>query len=93
MVVCDGQCGLGQVKAHRLLDLIMPKAQVLGVAVGTARDCGHIGRLGEYAERAAAAGLMLLATVNNRGAGQRVAPPGGHAHADRDQPVLCRHSN
>jgi hydroxycarboxylate dehydrogenase B len=76
-VVCDGQWGLGQVQAHRLLDLLIPKAREVGVAVATARDCGHIGRLGEYAERAAALGLMLLATVNNGGATQRVAPPGG----------------
>jgi uncharacterized oxidoreductase len=77
LVVCDGQWGLGQVQAHRLLDLVIPKAQVLGVAAGTARDCGHIGRLGEYAERAAGLGLLLLATVNNGGAAKRVAPPGG----------------
>ncbi len=77
LVVCDGQWGLGQVQAHRLLDLLFPKARALGVAVGAARDCGHIGRLGEYAERTAAAGLMLFATVNNCGGWQRVAPPGG----------------
>lgn len=77
LVVCDGQWGLGQVQAHRLLDLVTPKARALGVAVGAARDCGHIGRLGEYAERAAGQSLSLLATVNNCGAGQRVAPPGG----------------
>ena len=76
-VVCDGQWGLGQVQAHRLLDRLVPKARAMGVAVGTARDCGHIGRLGEYAERAAELGLLLLATVNNGGAVQRVAPPGG----------------
>lgn len=76
-VVCDGQWGLGQVQAHRLLDRLIPKARELGVAVATARDCGHIGRLGEYAERAAGLGLLLLATVNNGGAVQRVAPPGG----------------
>src|SRR4051812_38533231 len=63
LVVCDGQWGFGQVQAHRLLDLIVPKAKALGVAAGTARDCGHIGRLGEYAERAADQGLILLATV------------------------------
>ena len=59
LVVCDGQWGLGQVQAHRLLDLLFPKARALGVAVGAARDCGHIGRLGEYAERAASEGLLL----------------------------------
>lgn len=77
VVVCDAQWGFGQIQAHRLLDLILPKAKTLGLAAGTARDCGHIGRLGEYAERVAAEGLILIATVNNCGSGQRVAPPGG----------------
>lgn len=79
MVVADGQWGFGQVQAHRLLDHLIPKAQALGVAAGAAKDCGHIGRLGEYAERAAALDLVLIATVNNNGAGQRVSPPGGLA--------------
>ena len=79
VVVCDAGWGFGQVQAHRLLDQIIPKARALGLAAGTARNCGHIGRLGEYAERAAEEGLILIATVNNCGAGQRVAPPGGIA--------------
>jgi uncharacterized oxidoreductase len=78
-IACDGHWGFGQVQAHRLLDHLLPKAKALGVAAGTAKHCGHIGRLGEYAERAAAEGLILIATVNNNGAGQRVAPPGGTA--------------
>jgi uncharacterized oxidoreductase len=77
VVVVDGQWGLGQVQSHRLLDLVIPKATALGLAAGTGRNFGHIGRLGEYAERAAEEGLILIATVNNNGAGQRVAPPGG----------------
>jgi hydroxycarboxylate dehydrogenase B len=77
VVACDGQWGFGQVQARRLVDLIIPKARELGLSAGTARDCGHIGRLGEYAEKAAEAGLVLIATVNNNGGGQRVAPPGG----------------
>jgi uncharacterized oxidoreductase len=79
VVVCDGQWGFGQVQAHRLLDLILPRARALGIAAGTARNCGHIGRLGDYAERAAEQGLILIATVNNNGSGHRVAPPGGKA--------------
>lgn len=79
VVVCDGGWGFGQVQAHRLLDLILPRAEGLGIAAGTARNCGHIGRLGEYAERAAERGLILIATVNNNGAGHRVAPPGGRS--------------
>jgi uncharacterized oxidoreductase len=77
VVACDGNWGLGQVQAHRLLDRLMPKAGAVGVAAGTLKHCGHIGRLGEYAERAAAAGFALLSTVNNHGFGRAVAPPGG----------------
>jgi LDH2 family malate/lactate/ureidoglycolate dehydrogenase len=77
LLVCDAQWGLGQVQANRLLKQILPKAEILGLAAGTMRNCGHIGRLGEYAERAAEAGMILIATVNNGGSGQRVAPPGG----------------
>lgn len=77
VVVVDGGWGFGQVQSHRLLDLVIPRARSLGLAAGTGRNFGHIGRLGEYAERAAAEGIILIATVNNNGAGQRVAPPGG----------------
>ncbi len=79
LILADGQWGLGQVQAHRLLELLVPKARELGIAAGSARECGHIGRLGEYAEKAAEHNLVLIATVNNNGAGQRVAPPGGKA--------------
>ncbi len=77
VVVCDGQWGIGQVQAHRLLDLVIPRARTLGLAAGTLYQCGHIGRLGEYGERAAGEGLVLIATVNNHGFGRAVAPPGG----------------
>lgn len=38
-------------------------------------DCGHIGRPGDYAERAAESALVVIATVNNNGSAKRVAPP------------------
>ena len=78
-VVTDGQWGFGQVQSRRLLDLTIAKAREIGLAAGTGRRFGHVGRLGEYAERAVEHGLALIATVNNGGAGQRVAPPGGLA--------------
>jgi uncharacterized oxidoreductase len=77
VLVCDGQWGFGQVQAHRLLERLVPMARALGIAAGTLRQCGHIGRLGEYGEKAAAQGLVLMATVNNHGFGRAVAPPGG----------------
>lgn len=77
LVAADGNWGLGQVQAHRLLGRLLDKAAALGVAAGTLRRCGHTGRLGEYAEAAAARGMVFLGTVNSHGFGQRVAPPGG----------------
>ena len=76
-VTTDGQWGFGQVQSRRLLDLTIAKAREVGLAAGTGRRFGHVGRLGEYAEVAAEKGLALIASVNNDGAGQRVAPPGG----------------
>ena len=77
VIAADGGWGLGQVQAYRLLDKLMAKAKLLGVAAGSIRNCGHIGRLGEYAEAAAAQNLAFFATVNSHGAGRRVVPPGG----------------
>ena len=77
VVAADGNWGLGQVQAHRLLGHLIPKAKALGVAAGTLRNCGHTGRLGEYAEFAAKEHMALFATVNSHGSGRRVAPPGG----------------
>ena len=77
VLAADGGWGLGQVQAHHLMGRLIPKAKTLGVAAGSLRNCGHTGRLGEYAERAARDGLALFACVNSHGAGRRVAPPGG----------------
>ncbi|HZZ80594.1 MAG TPA: Ldh family oxidoreductase [Gemmataceae bacterium] len=77
VLVVDGGWGLGQVQAHRLLDRLIPRAEALGLAAGTLRQCGHIGRLGEYAEAAASRNMAFIATVNNHGFGRGVAPPGG----------------
>ena len=76
-IAADGNWGLGQVQAYRLLDQLTPKAKQIGVAAGTLRNCGHIGRLGEYAEFVAKENMALLAAVNSHGSGRRVAPPGG----------------
>src|SRR5207247_2256398 len=74
VLVADGQWGLGQVQAHRLLGLLVPKARTAGIAAGTLKQCGHIGRLGEYAEAVTKQGFLFMATVNNHGYGRGVAP-------------------
>jgi hydroxycarboxylate dehydrogenase B len=77
ILVADANYGLGQVQAHLLLRRLMEKARQLGVASGSLRNCAHIGRLGEYAETAAAERMVFFGTVNSHGHGRRVAPPGG----------------
>jgi uncharacterized oxidoreductase len=77
LLALDGNWGLGQVQAYRTLERLLPKAKTLGISVASLKQCGHIGRLGEYAEWAATHEMALFATVNSHGSGQRVAPPGG----------------
>jgi uncharacterized oxidoreductase len=88
VLTADGGWGLGQVQAHRLVDRLVDKARAAGVAAGTLRQCGHIGRLGEYAEAAAGRGMAFMATVNNHGFARGVAPPGGTASRIGTNP-LC----
>ena len=77
LLVTDAQFGFGQVQMRRLIDLLEPKAQTVGVAVGTIKNCGHIGRLGEWCETLAQRGLASWLTVNDNGVLKCVAPPGG----------------
>lgn len=76
-VVADANWGFGQVQAGRMLERLTEKVRSSGMAIGTMYHTGHIGRLGEYCERAAADGLVSMLMVNSHGAAARVAPPGG----------------
>ena len=77
VVVVDGGQGLGQVIAKEAIDLGIARARVHGVAVVGVRDSGHMGRIGAWAEQAAAAGMVSLHFVNTTGFGIQVAPFGG----------------
>ncbi|MFN0196917.1 MAG: Ldh family oxidoreductase [Planctomycetaceae bacterium] len=76
-IVGDGHWGFGQIVAQDLVNRLVAKAQQFGIACGTLRRSAHIGRLGEYAETAAAQGLSSIICANTHGAAQRVAPVGG----------------
>jgi len=76
-LVADANWGFGQLQAGRLLSRLADKARASGMGLGTMTHCGHIGRLGEYCEQAAAEGLISMLMVNSHGAAARVAPPGG----------------
>lgn len=75
----DGHWGFGQVQCEAVTRQLIDKAKQHGTGTGTMYNSSHIGRLGEYCEMAAEAGLVSLLMVNTHGAARRVAPPGGKA--------------
>jgi uncharacterized oxidoreductase len=60
----DGGRGFGQVMAERATRAAMARAARLGASVMGLRNAGHIGRVGGYAEIAAAEGMAFIAFVN-----------------------------
>lgn len=77
LAVVDGQFGFGQVMGEEATRLGIDKAARQGVAVVALRNSGHLGRIGDWAELAAAAGKVSLHYVNTSGGGILVAPFGG----------------
>jgi hydroxycarboxylate dehydrogenase B len=63
----DARYGFGQTAGPFATDLGIAKARTSGVAVVALRHAGHLGRIGEWAERAAAAGLVSVHFVNVSG--------------------------
>ena len=76
LAIVDGNRGFGQVIGEYATRLGIAKAATTGIAMIGLRNCGHLGRVGEWAEMAAAAGQVSLHFLNTSGA-QRVAPFGG----------------
>ena len=76
IAIVDGRRGFGQVTGETATRLGIAKAKAKGIAMIGLRNCGHLGRLGDWAEMAADAGQVSLHFLNTSGA-QRVAPYGG----------------
>lgn len=77
VLVADGRRGFGQVLARRLVVALAEKCRPLGIACGTLKNCGHVGRLAEWVELAARHGFAAMMSVNDNGVLKCVAPPGG----------------
>jgi uncharacterized oxidoreductase len=89
MAVVDGQMGLGQSIAEQAMTLAIEKAKRSGVAVIAIRNCGHVGRVGHWAEMLVGAGLVSLHFVNTSGLGLLVAPFGGISRRLSANPVAA----
>ena len=76
MAVVDGRFGFGQSIGEQAVDLGIDKARENRVSIMALRNSGHLGRIGDWAERAAAQDQISVHFVNTSGRGLLVAPFG-----------------
>src|SRR5579863_7020064 len=76
LAVVDGKFGYGQTVAPQAVKIGIEKCKRSGLAAVALRNAGHIGRVGDWAEMAAADGLVSIHFVNAAGS-VLVAPYGG----------------
>jgi uncharacterized oxidoreductase len=76
LCILDGQYGFGQTIGEQAVRLGLDKAAKNGAAVVALNNSGHLGRIGDWAEMAAAEGFVSIHFVNARGS-VLVAPFGG----------------
>jgi uncharacterized oxidoreductase len=76
LAVLDGKYGFGQTVAPQAVAIGIEKCRAMGLSAIALRNSGHVGRVGDWAEMAAAAGLVSLHFVNVVGS-ILVAPFGG----------------
>ena len=67
LAVIDGDYGFGQTVGEQTVDLGVAKASRHGVAVTALKNSGHLGRIGDWAERAAKSDCASIHMVNVRG--------------------------
>ncbi len=75
LAVVDGRFGFGQTVAPRAVDIGIAKCRAMGLSAVALRNAGHIGRVADWAEMAADAGLVSVHFVNAVGS-PLVAPFG-----------------
>jgi uncharacterized oxidoreductase len=75
--IVDCGRGFGHFATMTAMDWCLDRAPASGIAAAAVRRSNHIGRLGAYAERAAARGLVGIATVGIAGPGAGLAAPFG----------------
>ncbi len=76
LAVVDGLHGFGQTVTPQAVAIGVAKCKAMGLSMVALRNAGHIGRVGDWAELAAEAGLVSVHFVNASGS-VLVAPFGG----------------
>ncbi|MGM0590019.1 MAG: Ldh family oxidoreductase [Halobacteriota archaeon] len=86
--IVDGQLAFGQLVGRDAVDVLTTNADENGVSVVGVRDATHLGRIGEWAERATDRGLLFMAFVSSQGMSPVVAPAGS-AHGRLSTNPVC----
>jgi uncharacterized oxidoreductase len=86
IVILDGKFGFGQSIGEQAVDVGIERAKSHGVAVVGLRHAGHLGRIGDWSERAAAENIVSIHMVNVRGS-LIVAPFGGVSKRMSTSPI------
>lgn len=84
----NGNWGFGQITGRFGVNVVVGKAKQNGVALVGLYNCNHLGRLGEWAEAAAAEGVLLLMGVGGP-SGLSGAPFGGAERALATNPFAA----
>jgi uncharacterized oxidoreductase len=86
LALIDAKQGFGQIAGEFAVDEGINRAKLHGVSVVGLKNSGHLGRIGDWSERAADAGLVSLHFVNVRGS-LLVAPFGGSDRRGSTSPL------
>lgn len=86
LLLLDGRLGFGQSLGHRVVREGVARAREHGAAVVAMRSAGHLGRIGAWAEDAAAQSIVSVHFVNV-GRSALVAPFGGAERRMSTAPV------
>lgn len=76
IAVVDGHFGFGQTIGEQAVDFGIEKAKKHGASIVGLKNVAHLGRIGDWPERAAAQGMVSIHFVNTSGIGLSVAPFG-----------------
>ncbi len=80
VISVDGNRAFGQLTGEYIVDTGIEAAEEVGISVVGVRGGCHLGRIGEWAERAAEEGFVTFGFINSGGTSRTVTVPGS---ADR----------
>ena len=85
----DGNWGFGQVAAKQATEIAIDKAGCYGISGVGMLHCGHVGRIGEYAEMATGQNMIGLVFTSAGPAGGLMVPYGGAQRVLGTNPIAA----